>query len=171
MVALFQKKKQKVFLDNDINNNKWSTFSKPNNPIVNKQQETEIFDMPVDPDVAVGLKTAIKEHTRDLLCELPDVFAEFPGGPLAKKSFMEENLRYPSFAERNNISRIVEVQFVVDTDGTIQDVKVLNPINFFGFDEEAVRVIKLMPRWTPGKQSGRPVRSRYIQTISFGESF
>lgn len=91
---------------------------------------------------------------------------EFPGGPRAFGSFIQKNLKYPLAAERANVGGKVYVQFIVNTDGTIEDVKVLKSVGF-GCDEEAIRIIKSVPRWAPGKQSGRPVRSRFTQPITF----
>jgi TonB family protein len=92
--------------------------------------------------------------------------AEFPGGPRAFGSFLQKNLRYPSAAQGDNVGGKVYVQFVVNTDGTAQDFQILKSVGF-GCDEEAIRVLKSVPRWTPGKQSGRPVRSRFTQPITF----
>ena len=69
-------------------------------------------------------------------------------------------------AGKANVGGRVFVSFVVNTDGSVQDVQVLKGVGF-GCDEEAIRVIKSMPRWNPGKQSGRAVRSRFTQPITF----
>ncbi len=92
--------------------------------------------------------------------------AEFPGGPRAFGQYLSRNLRYPSAAQRANVGGKVYVQFVVNTDGSIQDLQILKSVGY-GCDEEAIRVIKAVPRWTPGKLSGRPVRSRFTQPITF----
>ncbi len=91
---------------------------------------------------------------------------EFPGGPEALARFLQKSLQYPSQAARSNISGRVFLSFVVGTDGTLTDVQVMRGIGF-GCDEEAMRVVKLMPRWKPGKQSGRAVRVRYNLPIVF----
>jgi TonB family protein len=90
----------------------------------------------------------------------------FPVGMTALNSFLGTNIRYPSAAQRANVSGKVFVSFVVNTDGSIQDVVVFKGLGF-GTDEEAVRVVKLMPKWKPGKQSGRPVRVKYNLPINF----
>jgi TonB family protein len=95
-----------------------------------------------------------------------DQNAEFPGGPRAFGQFLQRNLRYPSAAQRANVGGKVYVQFIVNTDGTIEDVQVLKSVGF-GCDEESVRVIKSVPNWNPGKQFGRIVRSRFTQPITF----
>ncbi|GAB3247634.1 hypothetical protein GCM10027347_03370 [Larkinella harenae] len=91
---------------------------------------------------------------------------EFPGGMAALGQFLNKNMRYPPAASRANISGRVFVSFVVNTDGSIQDVTVLKGLGF-GTDEEAMRVVKAMPKWRPGKQSGRPVRVKYNLPINF----
>ena len=91
---------------------------------------------------------------------------EFPGGTAALGQYLGKNLRYPAAAQRANISGRVFISFVVNTDGSIQDVQVLKGLGF-GTDEEAQRVVKGMPKWRPGKQSGRPVRVKYNLPINF----
>lgn len=91
---------------------------------------------------------------------------EFPGGMSALGQWLGKNIRYPAAAQRANVAGKVFVSFVVNTDGSIQDVSVLKGLGF-GTDEEAVRVVKSMPKWKPGKQSGRPVRVKYNLPISF----
>lgn len=88
------------------------------------------------------------------------------GGMAALGSYLGKNLRYPPAAQRANVAGKVFVSFVVNTDGSIQDVQVLKGLGF-GTDEEAVRVVKGMPKWKPGKQSGRPVRVKFNLPISF----
>ena len=91
---------------------------------------------------------------------------EFPGGMAALGQYLGKNLRYPAAAQRANISGKVFISFVVNTDGSIQDVSVLKGLGF-GTDEEAQRVVKSMPKWRPGKQSGRAVRVKYNLPINF----
>jgi periplasmic protein TonB len=91
---------------------------------------------------------------------------EFPGGMAALGQFLGKNIRYPAAAQRANVSGRVFVSFVVNTDGSIQDVQTLKGLGF-GTDEEAVRVVKSMPKWRAGKQSGRPVRVKYSLPINF----
>lgn len=92
--------------------------------------------------------------------------AEFPGGSGAWQRFLAKTLKYPSLAQRANVGGRVFVSFVVNTDGSVSDVEVLKGVGF-GCDEEAIRIIRSMPRWNPGKQSGRAVRSRFTQPITF----
>ncbi len=92
--------------------------------------------------------------------------AEFPGGPGAWGRFLNKTLTYPSDAQKKNIGGRVIVSFVVNIDGSIDDVKLEKGIGF-GCDEEAIRVVKSMPRWNPAKLSGRAVRSTFKQSITF----
>jgi periplasmic protein TonB len=92
--------------------------------------------------------------------------AEFQGGQSAMGKFLQKNLRYPPPAQRANVSGRVFLSFVVDRNGEISDVNVIKGLGF-GCDEEAVRVVKAMPRWNPGKQSGRAVKSKFNLPISF----
>jgi TonB family protein len=91
---------------------------------------------------------------------------EFQGGVLAMYKFLGENIKYPLPASRANVSGRVFAQFVVKTDGSISDVTVLKGIGF-GCDEEAIRVLKSMPKWNPGKQGGKAVNVRYTLPINF----
>ncbi|GAB3992643.1 energy transducer TonB [Spirosoma daeguense] len=91
---------------------------------------------------------------------------EFPGGMDALRSFLGKNLKYPRSAVSAGIAGRVYISFVVNTDGSLTDVRVLKGIGF-GCDEEALRVIQKMPNWRPGKQSGRAVRVKYSLPIAF----
>ncbi len=91
---------------------------------------------------------------------------EFQGGTAAMYAWLSKNIKYPAAAQRANISGKVYVSFTVNTDGTITDAQVLKGLGF-GTDEEATRVVRAMPRWKPGKQSGRAVRVKYNLPISF----
>lgn len=98
--------------------------------------------------------------------EVGEQQAEFPGGPEAWKQYLDKNLKWPRAAAAANVTGKVLVSFVVNTDGSIQDVKVVEGRGF-GCDEEAIRVIRAVPRWNPGRQSGRAVQSRYTQQVNF----
>jgi len=91
---------------------------------------------------------------------------EFPGGPAEMYKYLAKNIRYPGAASRANIQGRVFLQFVVNTDGSITDVEVVKGVGF-GCDEEAVRVVKSMPKWKPGRQQGRAVRVKYTLPVNF----
>ncbi|ARK13369.1 TonB family protein [Fibrella sp. ES10-3-2-2] len=90
----------------------------------------------------------------------------FPGGNNALYAFLGSNLHYPEEARKLGIQGNVFVSFVVDTDGSIDRIRVLKGIGR-GCDEEAVRVTSIMPKWTPGKQNGRSVAVQYNLPINF----
>lgn len=90
----------------------------------------------------------------------------FPGGPAALMKYLSENTKYPVVAQENGVQGRVTVQFVVEKDGSISDVHVLGGVDP-SLDKEAVRVVKSMPRWTPGKQNGITVRVNYRVPVLF----
>lgn len=108
------------------------------------------------------LDVKVEEPPISIAEEMPD----FPGGDLERQKFLKENTRYPQQALETDIQGTVYVQFVVDTKGNITDVKVLRGIGG-GCDEEAVRVIKMMPQWHAGKQNGRSVRVLFTMPVVF----
>ncbi|GAB2558348.1 energy transducer TonB [Spirosoma aerophilum] len=91
---------------------------------------------------------------------------EYPGGMEALRNFLGKNLNYPRQAASAGVAGRVYVSFVVNTDGSLTDLQVVKGIGF-GCDEEAVRVMRKMPNWRPGKQAGRAVRVKYNLPISF----
>lgn len=90
----------------------------------------------------------------------------FPGGDEELYSFISQNIKYPELAKRNEISGKVLVEFVVDVDGKIIDPKVVKGIGY-GCNEEALRIVKLMPKWIPGKQDGKPIKVKLLLPIIF----
>jgi periplasmic protein TonB len=92
--------------------------------------------------------------------------AEFPGGVQAMMKFLQKNIKYPPSAKRMGVEGRVFVQFVVDKEGGISNIQVLRGINA-DLDKEAVRVIKQMPPWKPGKQNGRAVKSQFVLPVNF----
>ena len=88
----------------------------------------------------------------------------FPGGNVQK--WIAKNVKYPVLAMENGIQGKVFIQFVIERDGSITDVKVLRGVDA-SLDKEAVRVVKAMPKWKPGKQRGKPVRVSYTLPINF----
>jgi len=110
---------------------------------------------------AIGLKSAVEEEFIHV-----EQQPEFRGGMEAFRKFLEKNLKYPSRASGAGVQGRVFVQFSVMADGTIANVEVVKGIGF-GCDEEAARVVKLMPPWAPGKQGGKPVRVRFTLPIQF----
>ena len=90
----------------------------------------------------------------------------FPGGDAALMSYLANNIHYPTVAAENGVQGRVVVGFVVERDGSITDVSVLRGVDP-SLDREAMRVVKSMPRWTPGKQNGSAVRVKYQVPVAF----
>jgi protein TonB len=91
----------------------------------------------------------------------------FPGGEEALAKFLSKNIHYPRVAQENAISGTVFVQFVVDSEGNIKDVKTVGAAKGGGLEEEAIRVVKIMPKWKAGKQNGRQVSVQFNLPIRF----
>ena len=89
---------------------------------------------------------------------------QFPGGSVQK--WIAKHVKYPMIAQENNIQGKVFVQFVIEKDGSVSDVKVARSVDP-SLDKEAIRVVKAMPKWKPGKQRGKPVRVSYTVPINF----
>jgi protein TonB len=88
------------------------------------------------------------------------------GGYPAFYKFVGEKIKYPAQARRMGVEGKVFVEFVVNRDGSIVDVKAIKGIGA-GCDEEAVRIVQSAPAWTPGKQRGKPVRQKMVIPITF----
>ncbi|MDJ1503135.1 energy transducer TonB [Xanthocytophaga agilis] len=99
--------------------------------------------------------------------QLNEVQPEFPGGMEKLSKFLKANLKYPKAARKAHITGKVICSFVIDADGFVQEVFVTKGIGY-GCDEEAARVLKLMPQWKPGLQNNQKVPVRYSFPISFG---
>lgn len=95
-----------------------------------------------------------------------EVPPSFPGGPGAMLSWISSHIQYPAIAKENNISGRVVVQLIVEKDGSVSNVNVVRSVDP-SLDNEAVRVISSMPKWTPGKHKGSPVRVKYTLPVAF----
>jgi periplasmic protein TonB len=123
-----------------------------------------------DPDAVKGkeidMPVAVETEEKDKIFLSVEQSPEFAGGMNALLKFLQKNLHYPTPAVNANVMGKVYMQFVVGQDGNISKVDVLKGIGF-GCDEEAQRVVKLMPKWSPGRQSGRAVAVKFTLPISF----
>ena len=146
-------------------------------PIIEEiPDEIEIEEkIEVNFDVDVKEETVIKEivisdapvaEKADEIFDVVENPPEPPGGMAGWNKYLSDNLKYPTQARRMGIEGTVYVVFVVNTDGSIQDVDILRGIGG-GCDEEAVRVVRAAPKWTPGRQRGRPVRVKMRLPIRF----
>ncbi|MBW7847433.1 MAG: energy transducer TonB [Bacteroidales bacterium] len=91
---------------------------------------------------------------------------EYPGGPEEMMRFIAQNIKYPPIARESGIQGRVFVNFVVEPNGSVSNVKVLRGIGG-GCDEEAIRVVQSMPKWTPGRQRGKAVRVSFNLPVRF----
>ena len=108
----------------------------------------------------------VNKADNDTVLSICEVMPEFPGGMEKFMEFLSGNIKYPETAKDKNISGRVFIQFVIEKDGAVSNVKVMKGIGG-GCDEEAVRVVKSMPKWKPGMQDGKPVRVNYTLPILF----
>ncbi|MEI6311047.1 MAG: energy transducer TonB [Bacteroidota bacterium] len=92
--------------------------------------------------------------------------AQFPGGDAALMKFVRDHITYPAYEKEADISGKVLVRFVVEKDGQVSNVEILKKVSP-GIDKEAIRVIQSMPRWTPAKNNGKPVRLWFNMPINF----
>lgn len=106
------------------------------------------------------------EPIAETIFDVVEENAEFPGGLPKMYEFLANNMKYPPMAKEAGVQGKVYVQFIVFKDGSIGEVKVLRGIGS-GCDEEAMRVVKAMPKWNPGKQRKVPVSSRFNLPIVF----
>ncbi len=107
-----------------------------------------------------------KEEKTDEIFTIVEKQPEPVGGMSAFYQFVSKNLQYPMLARRNNIEGRVYIEFVVEKDGLLTDIKIIKGIGG-GCDEEAIRIIESAPKWNPGKQRGRPVRVKMVLPILF----
>ncbi len=103
---------------------------------------------------------------QELFGMIPETMPSFRGGEQKLFEFIGKNVVYPQEAIDAGIEGKVFVEFYIEKDGTVCDAKVLRGIGY-GCDEEALRVIGLMPKWSPGKQRGKAVRVRYTLPVNF----
>lgn len=132
--------------------------SRPNKTTQNGQNAPE----PVRSEPLNKPQPVNSTRVYDVVEQMPS----FPGGISGLRTYLNQNTRYPAEAQENCVQGRVVVSFVVGKDGHISDVTVLRSVDP-SLDKEAVRVIRNMPRWTPGKQGGEPVKVRYNVPVSF----
>ena len=124
-------------------------------PVINEQQvlDNEFYN-----------DTPTVSDTTTQIFEVVEVMPQFPGENV--HLWIAKNLKYPTEAIEKNIQGKVFLQFIIEKDGSVNEVKVLRGVDA-SLDNEAVRVIRSMPRWIPGKQKGQAVRVRYVIPTNF----
>jgi protein TonB len=153
---------------------------------VKEDQEMKSQDDLAETNTAIGAftvegndETAEVKHVEEKIAEPEPVKEEetkvfdvveqmpsFPGGPSALMQYLSSNIKYPVVAEENGVQGRVVCTFVVEKDGSITDVRVVKSVDP-SLDKEAVRVVKCMPKWIPGKQNGSGVRVKYTVPVTF----
>lgn len=109
---------------------------------------------------------APKPEVENKVFEVVEQMPSFPGGDAALMRYLHDNINYPAVAQENGVQGRVVLTFVVERDGSITDVKVGKSVDP-SLDREAMRVVKSMPRWNPGKQNGSAVRVKYTLPVMF----
>lgn len=107
------------------------------------------------------------ESEEDVVFVVVEQMPQFPGGQQALFNFLGENMKYPRIAKENHIEGRVLCSFVVEKDGSISNVTVVRSGGDPSLDKEAVRLLKSMPKWVPGKQNGKLVRVKYTVPLNF----
>ena len=120
----------------------------------------------VQKKVVKTTKTTKKADASNKVYEVVEQMPTFPGGDAALMKYLAENIKYPVSAQKAKEQGRVVVQFIVEKDGAVTSVKTVRSVTP-ALDAEAVRVIKAMPKWTPGRQGGQPVRVNYNVPVSF----
>jgi protein TonB len=127
---------------------------------------------PLDDNVGQEIVATPIETVKEIAQEEEPVFQAveqmptFPGGTEEMMKYLSKNTQYPQTAAENGIQGTVFVQFVVDKNGRITDVKVIRGVDP-ELDKEAIRVAKSMPSWLPGKQNGEAVRVAFTMPVKF----
>lgn len=133
-------------------------------PVTEELQEVEAADEE-SPGQQVNI-TVIDDEPEEPVFKVVEVLPQYPGGNEAMYKFIGDNIKYPEKAKEDKISGRVFVNFIVEKDGAVSNVNVLRGIGG-GCDEEASRVVAMMPNWTPGTQKGKAVRVSFNLPINF----
>lgn len=152
-------------------------------PVINKESETkeELVENPNKANTHIGSfdvqgngggnssnsnKVVEKPENDKKVYDVVEVMPSFPGGHFALVNWISTNMKYPVVAEENGVQGRVTLTFIIERDGSIGDVRVVNSVDP-SLDKEAIRLIKTMPRWNPGTQNGDPVRVKFTMPLTF----
>ncbi|MEP7264110.1 MAG: energy transducer TonB [Bacteroidota bacterium] len=111
-------------------------------------------------------EAVVEDPNANAVLTIVEEMPTFPGGEGELQTYLKKNIKYPPLARENGITGRVYVNFIVDREGKIKDAKILRGIGG-GCDEEALRVVRSMPSWKPGKQNGRSVNVSFNMPIFF----
>jgi len=126
------------------------------------EDEIEIEDTESDEDVEIEIEEEDDEEFFMVVENMP----EFPGGDLGLMKYIQKNVKYPAIAKEYNITGKVYVSFIVDRSGSVTNVKIVRGVDK-NLDAEAMRIVKSLPRYTPGRQRGKAVRVMFTIPINF----
>ena len=126
------------------------------------ENEIEIEDTESDEDEVIEIEEDDDEEFFMVVENMP----EFPGGDLGLMKYIQKNVKYPPIAKEYNITGKVYVSFIVDKSGNVTNVKIVRGVDK-NLDAEAVRVVKSLPKYKPGKQRGKAVRVMFTIPINF----
>jgi protein TonB len=126
------------------------------------EEELEIEDTEADEDIAIE----IEEESDDEFFMVVENMPIFPGGDLGLMKYIQKNVKYPPIAKEYNITGKVYVSFIVDKTGSVTNVKIVRGVDKT-LDAEALRVVKSLPKYKPGKQRGKAVRVMFTIPINF----
>jgi len=138
------------------------------------QDDVEVEDIEINAEVDqqeviedyVPVEVEEEEVVEQEIFQIVEEMPSYPGGEAKLMEYVAKNIKYPQIARETGIQGRVFVGFVVEPDGSVSNVKVLRGIGG-GCDEEAMRVVKSMPKWKPGKQRGKAVRVSYMLPVNF----
>lgn len=133
------------------------------------KDDFDFFDSEIGKDDPVDIQVFVpktEEKEDDMPVWITDEMPEFPGGMASLLKFINSSVKYPVIAQENGIQGKVIITFVIDKEGEVTNVKVFRGIDS-SLDAEAMRVVKNLPKWKPGKQNGRPVKVNYNVPINF----
>ena len=136
---------------------------------IKKKGELEIVPLAIDTNIEVNGLVAggiAPETSTDILGVVVESMPSFPGGEEAMMTYLEKKVRYPKEAAENGIEGIVYIEFVVEENGDIVKSKILRGLSE-EIDNEALRVIRNMPKWIPGENDGKPVPASFVLPIKF----
>ena len=130
--------------------------------------ELDIADVEADQETEVEIVAMQEEEEEEeeQIFMIVEHMPEFPGGDLALRKHIAENVKYPEIAKENGLSGKVFVQFVINQRGEVENVKIARGVDP-ALDKEAIRVVQGLPKWKPGSQRGKPVKVSYTVPINF----
>ena len=131
----------------------------------NGQDDRTQFQTAVD-EVVVEKKEEKPKEVKEEIHTLVEQMPQFPGGDAALMKYLSSHINYPPMAAENNVQGKVILQFVVEKDGRVGEVKIARSVDK-DLDKEAIRVVKSLPKFTPGRQNGYPVRVWYTLPVNF----